>query len=142
LIHQRFLYTICSFFLFFFSFSSLTTYTHHIIPRLLVSCKVGQLGGDDETSDTGRGESSQDTGDQSRDGKTGNVTTTSGGELAENTNLDTQRTDVAETAEGVGGDELGAGGEAVVLRGGIVGGEVGEGVVLVLFCVSICRVLL
>ena len=52
--------------------------------------------------------------------------------MAQNTDLDTQRTDVAETAESVGGDELRTGGEAVVLGGGVGGGEVCEGVVLVL----------
>lgn len=96
------------------------------------SSKVGQLVGDDETSNTGGGESGQDTRDQGRNGKTGNVTTSRGGELAENTDLDTQRTNVTETAEGVGGDELRARREAVELRGRVLGGEGGESVVLVL----------
>jgi hypothetical protein len=100
-------------------------------------CKVGKLVGNDETSDTGRGESGQDTRDQGRDGKTRNITTTTGGKLAEDTDLNTQRTDVTETAKSVGGDELRSRGEAVVLGGGVLGGEVGEGVVLVLLRVSV-----
>lgn len=116
-----------------FLFLFLFFFLHHIVRKsLLAGGKVGQLVGDDETSDTGRGEGGQDTGDQGRDGKTGNVTTASGGELAENTDLDTERTNVAETAESVGGDELGSRGHAVVLGGGVLGGEVGESVVLVL----------
>ena len=98
----------------------------------MVSSKVGQLGSDDKTSNTGRGEGGQNTRDEGRNGKTRNVTSSRGGKLAENTDLNTQGTDVAETAESVGGDELGAGGEAVVLGGGVGGGEVSEGVVLVL----------
>ena len=104
----------------------------------MASSKVGQLGGDDKTSDTGRGESGENTRDESRDSKLGNITTARGGELAEDTDLDTEGADVAEAAEGVGGDELGAGGEAVefvVLGGGVC--EEGEGLVLVLECVSI-----
>jgi len=97
----------------------------------LASSKVGQLGSNDKTSDTGRGEGGQNTRDEGRDGKTGNITSSRGGKLAENTDLDTQGTDVAETAESVGGDELRTGGKAVVLGGGVVGGEVSEGVVLV-----------
>ena len=119
-----------SFFLSFFTY--LLFLTHISYHRSLVSSKVGQLGSDDKTSDTGRGEGGQNTRDKGRDGKTRNVTSSRGGKLAENTNLNTQGTNVAETAESVGGDELGAGGEAVVLGGGVGGGEVSEGVVLVL----------
>lgn len=125
----------------FFYVSSFSFLTHISYHRSLVSSKVGQLGGDNKTSNTGRGEGGQNTRDKGRDGKTRNVTTSRGGKLAENTNLDTQGSNVAETAESVGGDELGAGGEAVVWGGGVGGGEVSEGVVLVLGGVSIYMVI-
>ena len=117
---------------FFFFFTVLLFLTHISYHRSLVSSKVGQLGGDDKTSNTGGRKGGQNTRDKGRDGKTSNVTSSRGGKLAENTDLDTQGSNVAETAESVGGDELGAGGEAVVLGGGVGGGEVSEGVVLVL----------
>lgn len=75
------------------------------------------MAGDDKTGDTGRGQGSQDTRDQSRDGKSRDVTTARWGELAKDTNLNTEGTNVAETAEGVGGDETGSGAEVgIVLR--------------------------
>jgi len=119
----------------FFFFLSLTVNqhnTHLVISQLCGSGEIGELIGDDKTGDTGGGESGQDTRDEGRNSKTGNITTSRGGKLAENTNLDTEGADVAESTEGVGGDELRAGREAVELGGGVVGGERGEGVVLVL----------
>lgn len=119
-----------------FFFLSLTINQHNthlvIFQSSCSSGETGELIGDDKTSDTGGGEGGQDTRDESRDGKTGNVTTSRGSELAENTDLDTEGADVAETAESVGGDELRAGGEAVELGGLVGGGEGGESIVLVL----------
>lgn len=101
----------------------------------LASCLTGTgkvlgLVGDDETGDGGRGQCSKNTRDEGRDSQAGDVTATRGGELAENTNLDTERTDVAETAESVGGDESGSGSEVLIAI--LAAGEGGESVVLVL----------
>lgn len=87
------------------------------------------MAGDDKTGDTGRGQGSQDTRDQSRDGKSRDVTTARWGELAKDTDLNTKGTNVAETAEGVGGDETRSGAEV-----GVFGraDEGAKGIVLVL----------
>lgn len=90
---------------------------------------MGELGGNDKTGDGGRGQGREDTSDEGRKGKSGDVTTTGRGQLAQNTNLDTQRANVAEAAESVGGNELGARRHVGVV---IVGGHGVEGIVLVL----------
>ncbi len=88
-----------------------------------------KLGRNNETGNTGRSQSGQDTGNQSRYSKLGDVTSTRGGELTEDTDLDTQGTNVAEAAKGVGGDELRAGRQGGVVR---LVGKGSEGIVLVL----------
>lgn len=88
-----------------------------------------ELGGNDETSDGGRGQGRENTRDKGRKGKSGDVTTTGRGQLAENTNLDTQGANVAESAESIGGNELGARRHVGVVW---VGGHGVEGIVLVL----------
>lgn len=85
---------------------------------------------DDKTSNGSRGERSHDTREKGRDGKTRDITTSRRSKLTEDTNLDTQGTNVAETAAGIGGDEHGARGELGV--GLDSAAELGESVVLVL----------
>lgn len=84
---------------------------------------------DDETSNSSRGKSRKDTRNQGRESETRNVSGASRGQLGQNTNLDTERTDVAKSAESIGGNELGARAEVGVR---CVGGESMESVVLVL----------
>jgi hypothetical protein len=87
------------------------------------------LVGHNQSSHCGRGEGGHDTGDESRDSELSNFTTAGRSELAEDTDLNTQGADVAKTANSVGGDELGAESEALVV--GILGKH-GESIVLVL----------
>lgn len=90
---------------------------------------MGELGSNDQTSDGSRGQGRENTGNQGRQGKSRDVTATGRGQLAQNTNLDTQRANVAEAAEGVGGNELGARRHLGVVW---IGGHGVEGIVLIL----------
>lgn len=90
---------------------------------------MGELGGNDQTGNRGRGQGREDARNQSRQGKSGDITTTRWRQLAENTNLDTQGANVAESAESVGSNELRAGRQGGVVR---VGGHGVEGIVLIL----------
>lgn len=76
------------------------------------------------TSDTGGRKRGQDTGKQRTDGDAGNITRAAGRELRKHTDLVTQRTDVTETAERVGGNEAGTVGERLVQG---VGGKIRVG---------------
>lgn len=79
------------------------------------------LSGDNHTSDRGRSQGRKDTRNEGREGQSRDVATSLGGEFTEDTNLDTEGTNVTETAARVGSDELGSGGEVGV------GGVRGEG---------------
>lgn len=87
------------------------------------------LVGDNKTSDRGGGEGGEDTRDKGGESETGDIGGSLGSKLAENTDLDTERTDVAEPAARVGRDETRSGREVGVVG---AGGKCREGVVLVL----------
>ncbi|KAH6603754.1 hypothetical protein Trco_007200 [Trichoderma cornu-damae] len=97
--------------------------------KMQPSGKVGELCGDDQTSDGGRGQGRKDTGNEGGEGESRNVAATGRGQLAQNTNLDTQGADVAETAEGIGGNELGARRQALIVGtygNDLLGNELGN----------------
>lgn len=104
------------------------TYTHANLQSLRLD-KVGELGGNNQTGNRGRGQGREDARNQGRQGKSGDVATTRRRQLAENTNLDTQGANVAKSAESVGGNELRAGRQVGVVG---VGGHGVEGIVLIL----------
>lgn len=83
-----------------------------------------------QACDAGRRKSSKNTRAQRRKGQGGYVSGSGGRELAEDTNLNTQRANVSESAESVGGDELGSRGQVGVV---FVLGQESESVVLVLW---------
>lgn len=99
---------------------------------------VGQerrgLGGDNHSGNGGRGKGSEDTRDQSRDSQSRDISSTLGSELTQDTDLNTEGTDVTESTTCVGGDKLGSSGQIGVFS---VRGESCKGVVLVLQ-MSIC----
>lgn len=95
----------------------------------LLDGKVRDLGSDDQPRNARRCQRRKHTRDQRRKGKTRDIATALGRELAQDTNLDTERANVAKAADGIGRDELRAGGEVGVCG---VGGEGREGVVFVL----------
>jgi hypothetical protein len=111
--------------------------TPHFEPkqRLRVEESVG-LGGDDHAGDGSRGQGGKDTRDQCRQGQSGDITTSLGCKFSKNTDLNTQRTNVSETAACVGSDELRSGGKAGV---GGVGGESAEGNILVLLISTVLQ---
>lgn len=87
-----------------------------------------RLVSNDETGDTGTGQCREDTRHKSRHSETRNITATTRADLAEHTDLGTERTDVTETAKCVSGDKTGSGGKGVVVRVGVVARlEHGEG---------------
>lgn len=95
---------------------------------------MGELGGNDQTGNRGRGQGREDARDQSRQGKSGDIATTRWRQLAEDTNLDTQGANVAESAQGVGSNKLRAGRQSGVVG---VGGHGVEGIVLVLQAIMV-----
>ena len=98
-------------------------------PKSLSGDEVRQLVRHHQTSNTGRRKSGQDTRGKRGQGQFRDVTAARGSKLAENTDLDTKRTNVAEAAQRVGGNELGTGGEVGVFG---VGSKGTESIVLVL----------
>jgi hypothetical protein len=82
-----------------------------------------------QTSNRSTAECAQDTGDQRTDSQTRNVASTARSDLGKHTDLRAERANVAETAETVCRDELGASGHFGV---GSLVNEGGEGEVLVL----------
>lgn len=100
----------------------------HALERL-ISLDNRSLVRDDKTSNCSRGEGGKDTRNQGRESEARNITGASRGQLRQNTNLDTERADVAESTESIGCNELGARAEIGVSR---VRGESMESVVLVL----------
>lgn len=105
--------------------------TNNLLPllRLRFAGEVGDLGGDDETSHGSGCQSGDDTRDESRNSQFSHITTTGRSNLSEDTNLNTQRADVAETAKGICGNESGARRQIFVV---LVSGEIVEAVVFVL----------
>lgn len=65
----------------------------------------GVLTADDQTSDGRRCQGREHTRDQSRYSQSGDVTATARGELTKDTDLDTERSNVAESTERVCGNE-------------------------------------
>ena len=78
---------------------------------ILVCQESRGLGRNDQTGNRRGSQSRKDTRNERRESQTGNITTTGGSELAENTDLDTQGTNVSETAARVSRDKLGSSGE-------------------------------
>ena len=102
--------------------------------RALSNREVRNLGSDHQPSNGRRRQRRKDTRDQRRECQSRDITTALGRELTEDTDLDTERANVAKAAYGVCGNELRAGGEVGVVR---VGGEGREGIVFVLFISSV-----
>src|SRR5690606_33687932 len=71
--------------------------------------------GQEQTSNRSTGEGGNRTGDQCRESKFRNITTSTGRDLAKHTNLGSERSKVRETAKGVGGNETRARREIVVV---------------------------
>lgn len=61
---------------------------------------------DQERGNSGGCQSRHDTSGQGGEGQPGDITTTAGGQLRQDTNLDTERANVAESTEGVRGNEV------------------------------------
>lgn len=91
------------------------------------------LVGDDQTGDRGRGERGEDARDKGGERQAGDVGRSLGRKLTKDTDLDTERANVAEAAARVRGDETRSGGETGVLG---AGGQSRKGVVFVLLAVS------
>lgn len=100
-----------------------------LIELLWCSFEDNFLVRDHETSNSGRSQSSHDAGDEGREGEFRHISASRGSELGQNTNLNTERADVAKAAAGISGNKLRASSE-----GGVVfqSSEVMESVVLVL----------
>lgn len=90
-----------------YAYYKTTNATFHNL-RLLAVENQTDLVRDDETSNSGGSQRGSNAGDEGRHGEARNLAGARGSKLAENTDLDTERTNVAETADGVGGNELGA----------------------------------
>lgn len=91
--------------------------------------KVGELVRHHQTCDAGRGKGSKNTRAKRRKGQGGHVSSSGRCELTQDTNLNTERANVAEPAESVGGDELGSGRQVGVVW---VRNKGGKGIVLIL----------
>lgn len=76
--------------------------------------KVGRLIGDQQARNTRTRQGTQRARNQCRDCQSAHITATPGGDLREHPNLSTEGTNVGKAAEGVGGDEAGAGREVGV----------------------------
>ncbi|KAJ8113160.1 hypothetical protein OPT61_g4655 [Boeremia exigua] len=76
----------------------------------------------DQTGDTSTGQCREDTGNKSRHGELRNVTTATRADLAEHTDLGTERTDVTKTTKRVCGDET-----RTRREGGVLGVRIDEG---------------
>jgi hypothetical protein len=79
--------------------------------------------GQEQTSNGSTGEGGNSTGDQRRESESRDIATSTGRDLTEHTNLGTERSEVCETAKGVGSNETGARREVVIVGIGLIHGN-------------------